>query len=330
MENPVVLVTGATGIVGSALMAHLRRAFPSHTIVPLSRTGAVPADLCRPDFGLQPERILEMQSRTAVIVHCAAATRFNLPIEEARAINVEGTRRMLGFAVGCPRLEQFAHVSTLYIAGRRSGWVREQPLDHEDGYFNTYEQSKHEAEQIVLAESSRLPVAIYRLSSVVPSGSRRGHIHQVLRLAPHCAGFPMIPADPGVPVDIIGAEWAARALAFLLRQTFHSGQVLNICAGLADSLTVKELIDLALEAWEQQTGRALNRPRLVSLPEYERFGGRGMEPLMTFLPHLSVSQPFDGGSTRRLLDDAGIRPAPVRELLDQALAQHFLPPGVLS
>ena len=46
----------------------------------------------------------ELARRVSTIVHCAASVSFSLPLDEARAINLEGTRRMLEFAeLACER-----------------------------------------------------------------------------------------------------------------------------------------------------------------------------------------------------------------------------------
>lgn len=329
--DPLIIVTGASGIVGSALIPPLRESYPSHALALITRSpSGVRADICQVDLGLDRHVAATLKARTTAIIHCAAETRFNQPIEQARRVNVEGVRRMLDFAQQCPRLEQFAHVSTLYIAGRRPGCVREEPLRHNDGYFNTYEQSKHEAEDVVLAESERLPVAIYRLSSVVGSHSRRGHVHQVLRLVPYCSEFPVIPGDPDTPVDLIEAGWAGRALAFLMRQPFSTGRILHICAGEADSLGVQDLIDFTFDIFERTRSRRLDRPRLIPLAAFERSCTRALSSLMTFLPHFGVAQPFDPGQARSILASAGLNPRPVREFLARVMTDEFRPAEVLS
>jgi len=44
-----------------------------------------------------------------MIVHCAASVSFGLSLEQARAINVEGTRRMLELAGRAQYLELTTH-----------------------------------------------------------------------------------------------------------------------------------------------------------------------------------------------------------------------------
>jgi len=63
-----------------------------------------------------------------LVCHCAASISFDLPLEEARAINVEGTRAMLGLARAAGA-RRFVHVSTAYVAGTRPGDFGEDMLD---------------------------------------------------------------------------------------------------------------------------------------------------------------------------------------------------------
>ena len=94
-------------------------------------------------------------------MHCAASISFDLPLDEARAINVEGTREIIGFAreaKNAGRLDRFIHVSTAYVAGITEGTFRERQLDAGQEFRNTYEQTKWEAEHVVNDASDLNPV----------------------------------------------------------------------------------------------------------------------------------------------------------------------------
>lgn len=335
-HRPLAVVTGGTGIVGSALVQRLATDLPDYHIVVLTRkpdrAETVFADLERPDLGLDRETALHLQNRATLIVHCAADTRFNLTLEQARLTNVEGTRHMLDFARQCERLTQFAHISTLYVAGRREGLVPEAPLRHDAGYVNTYEQAKHEAEELVLAEASRMPVGIYRLSSVVDEAGTGGHFRQVIRFVPWGEHFPFFPADPSVPVDLISSEWTARVLSLLIARSFVPGCVRHICAGAAGSLPVGAVMDRAFRAYEASAGSPVRRPRLVSMARFEPLHRRlpagsrlrrALASLMTFIPHLSIPQPFDTTKTSELLAGIGAPRADMNSLLSRVLADQF-------
>src|SRR5918996_3116643 len=80
------------------------------------RVVAFAADLTQPRLGLGARRRDEIAEHVGEIIHSAASVSFTLPLEEARSINLEGTRRMLALASECNALTRFAHVSTAYVA----------------------------------------------------------------------------------------------------------------------------------------------------------------------------------------------------------------------
>ena len=98
-----------------------------------------------------------------VVCHCAASITFDLPLEEAREINVEGTRAMLELARAAGA-RRFVHVSTAYVAGTYSGGSPRTCSGTE--FRNTYEQTKCEAERVV-GEVADMEVAIARPSIVM-------------------------------------------------------------------------------------------------------------------------------------------------------------------
>jgi nucleoside-diphosphate-sugar epimerase len=332
-DSPILAITGGTGVVGSALVQRLAVDLPHHRIILLTRRPervtapnrtAVFADLEQLDLGIDGNVRSLLQNQETIFIHGAADIRFNLPIEQAKRINTEGTRNVLDLARTCRRLRQFAHISTLYISGWREGSVGEEPLRHEAGYVNTYEASKHEAEDLVLAEAGRIPVGIYRLSSVIDRYGNNGHFRQVIRFVPWSDQFPFFPADRVVPVNLIGSKWAARALSALIGQHFIPGCIRHVCA--SDALSVGVIIDRIFCA------AAVRKPVLVSLAEFDRLHrrlpsdshvSRALASLMMFIPHLSIAQPFDCKISAQLLERSGV-PAPDTEsLLSGVLAEEF-------
>src|SRR5215218_4465743 len=62
------------------------------------RVRVVRADLEQDRLGLDPDAYERLAAQTSAVIHGAASVSFTLPLDEARAINVEGTRRMLDLA----------------------------------------------------------------------------------------------------------------------------------------------------------------------------------------------------------------------------------------
>ncbi len=130
---------------------------------------AVRGDLLAPGLGLSVkdrERLIGSVDR---IIHCAASISFELPLAEAREINVEGVARVIELAreiAAGGSLRRLVHVSTAYVSGRHAGEFGEEDLDVGQEFRNTYERSKNEAEQL-LRGAEDLPLAMARPSIVV-------------------------------------------------------------------------------------------------------------------------------------------------------------------
>jgi nucleoside-diphosphate-sugar epimerase len=352
-DGPALFLTGATGFVGGGLLKRLLATRPDRRVILLVRhpdqvaalashpqVSAVLGDLTRAHLGLDRAARQRLERSVTEVLHCAAVTQFGLPLETARAVNTEGTRQVLELARRCRTLARLAYVSTVYVAGRTSGAIAEAPARRSaDGFCNTYQQSKHEAEALVLDAMADVPAAIYRLSSIV-GDSRTGrvqqwnHVHQLMRLFPQNI-LPIIPADPAAPVDLIATDWAIPALAHLFDERFVAGDIAQICAGREASLTVRELIDLTGRAYEHHPlgthGPPIRVPDLVPLSEFEayverhrhtkdRLFGELLRILSYFLPHLGIYQAFDNRMTLKSLHDSGLEIPPIREYYERIVA----------
>ncbi len=252
----------------------------------------VQGDLANPRFALDDYR-----DEVTEIVHSAAAVRFDLPLAAARAINTEATGRLLDFARRAPKLRKFTHVSTVYVMGDDEGELPEAPY-RAATYPNTYEQSKAEAEELVLKAAADLPVQIVRLSSIAGHSqtgvvTQFNHVHQLIRLFPKRL-FPIAPGRPDLPVDLIADDWVVAALWHLHEYGFAPGSIAHLSAGPGAAMQLGEMLRLCSEVYECAA------PELVPLDEFDRFmkrrlgglTGRLMEALGLFLPHLGRDQRF--------------------------------------
>ena len=254
-----LLLTGATGFVGMELLARLVKA-PAASAEPVwaliradddahatrrlhetllsvfgavepyaGRVTAIAGDLERPGLGIDPM----LAETVSEIIHGAASVSFELALDRSRAINLEGTRRVLMFARRCPRLRRLTYISTAYVAGRHRGVFGEDDLDVGQRFRNPYERSKFEAEGLVRASAAAgLPVTIVRPSIVV--GDRHSGwtasfnvLYWPLRSLAKGA-YPILPARRGAPVDVVSVDYVADAICALHRMpaaeggTFHS------------------------------------------------------------------------------------------------------------
>lgn len=289
-------------------------------------------DLTLPQLGLDDAQIGKLRSSVVEVIHCAAETRFSLPLDESRATNVAGTRNLLNLVGTFGRLDKFAYISTVYVAGRREGRIPEEAISAPPAFTNSYQQSKFEAERIVLQYANQMPVAIFRLSSIIgdsQTGSVKqfNFVHHLLRLFPRNV-LPIIPGNPNAPMDLIPSDWVIPALACLFDKHFLPGGILHLCAGIESSLTLSEMIELTSDIFEShpQANRwkPIRVPVMVSLAEYEDFvkerlraGDRLLKELLRvldfFLPQLAFYQEFENQHTANLLAGSGLGFPPIRD-----------------
>ncbi|KAI8469683.1 MAG: male sterility protein-domain-containing protein [Monoraphidium minutum] len=141
-----VLLTGATGYIGSLVLEKLLRSTAVGTVFVLlrPRRGVAPADrlaallggplfhlldpadaaarvvaiqgdLLAPGLGLSPEHEAELTASVDTVIHSAADIRLDAHIHTTLAANFLGTRAVLALAGRMPRLASLLHIATAYV-----------------------------------------------------------------------------------------------------------------------------------------------------------------------------------------------------------------------
>jgi thioester reductase-like protein len=269
------------------------------------RVRAVRGDVTQPGMGLD-SRWSELAEEAHAVLHCAASISFDLPLPEARAINVDGTSRVLDFAIEAQArggLERFLHVSTAYVSGRHEGAFRERQLDTGQTFRNTYEQTKADAEQIV-SMARELGPAIARPSIVMgESDSGWTPAFNVLYwpMQAYSRGlFKELPALPTGRVDIVPVDYVADALVHLLDR--REAGVFNLVAG-RNASTVDELTTLAAEYFGKPV------PPFVDPVDPDDPDNHDS----VYVPYFDMRVVFDDARARSVLVPAGIEAPPLRD-----------------
>ncbi|MEM6366001.1 MAG: SDR family oxidoreductase, partial [Planctomycetota bacterium] len=194
-----LLMTGATGMVGSTTLAHLLRLGVHCSVLVRSKHGHSPAsrlesilrrfetawaarlprpdvfdfDLVTPEQGADARLLKRQAGRWDAMLHCAANLSFapasQSPCNEPYRTNVGGTESVLSLVrdLKIPRLH---HVSTAYVCGQREGRVFENENDIGQSFANDYEHSKSIAESKVTKAAAECwfdTLTIYRPSIVI-------------------------------------------------------------------------------------------------------------------------------------------------------------------
>ena len=300
MAEEAIFITGATGLLGTEVVAQLLQTTDRRIYV-LVRAGsdAEAANRltslwwdCQPLAAAVGHRVMPVvgditQTLTNIphdvthVIHCAAETGVQKSRDELWRINVEGTRHVVAMAEGLPHLQRFTYVSTAYVAGTRSGRIMEELSDSQHAvpathFYSLYEQSKAEAEGIV--RSSSLPVIICRPGMIVgnsTTGRTRNFntVYYVLKLMLQ-GKLPVLPVSRQQTVNVVPVDYVARLVSELTLNPSAAGHTFHLTAP-ADSLPqVGELVE-AVRAWAQdQLHIHVPKPVYLPLPFLRSIGRR--------------------------------------------------------
>ncbi|MFI9630885.1 amino acid adenylation domain-containing protein [Streptomyces sp. NPDC052042] len=239
-----VLLTGATGFVGTHLLAQLLRATDAEVVCAVRaaspeaalervlsaletaglalppdqrhRVTGLPADLSRPRLGLREERWNVLGSAVDAIVHNGAAVSVVRDYTALRPANTHSTHDLLRLAA--PRRIPLHYVSTLSVGpprALRAEFTESFLLAHE-GLRYGYQQTKWSSERLLEQAAERgLPVTVHRLGRVVgPIGAgqvnRQDFLWTVLRAGVPAGLLPDLFAEESwTPADRVAAEIVA-------------------------------------------------------------------------------------------------------------------------
>jgi len=282
----------------------------------------VEGHLGAPDCGLSGASVRRLRDRIGTVIHCAGDTTF-FPeaIAPFRAAHVDGPRALLERLSG-GRLRHFAHLSTAYVCGARSGTVLESEGDVGQGFHNPYEHTKLESEAAIRETGRRLgvDVRIFRPSVVVgpapatPGGSPSKLLFELIRMAwalAQAAGG----SDVGVRVamapagrfNIVPIEYVADAVVLLAEHPDAAGQTFHLT--VLDPPSNTEMLAMITQRLGLH-GVSLVDPCAGPLAAPSPLESTIERMLAGYREYLSQDIRFDDSNARRLLDACGL-PRPV-------------------
>jgi nucleoside-diphosphate-sugar epimerase len=262
----IVLLTGASGVVGRAV---LRRLCDFDVVCLVHRSPVcgpnvtvVSGDIATPMFGLAERAYMDLAARVDAVIHCAAVTDFNRADGSLEATNVAGTAHVAAFAAAAKAV--LYHVSTAFVHTTVAGDRGRAAIG--------YASSKSAAEEVV--RSSGVPHVILR-PSVVIGDSDTGEIaafqglHQVV--AGLFAGIvPVIPFDSRWPIDFVPVDVVADAIACVVENRVSEGEFW-VSAGEA-ALSLDQGVAVVVE-FARSLGVSIDMPRFVPPEMFDRLIG---------------------------------------------------------
>jgi nucleoside-diphosphate-sugar epimerase len=261
-----VLLTGASGVVGRAVLRRLRD-FDVVCLVHRSPVcgpdvTTVRGDIAEPMFGLAERAYAELAARVDAVIHCAAVTDFNRVDGSLEATNITGTEHVAAFAAAAGAV--LYHVSTAFVHTTVDGDRGRTAIG--------YAASKLAGEKVV--RSGGVAHVIFR-PSVVIGDSVTGEIAAFQGLYQVAAGMfagivPMIPFEPSWPIDFVPADVVADAIARAVENRMSEGEfwlsagekALRLDAGVA------VVVELA-----RDLGVSIDAPRFVPPEMFDRLIG---------------------------------------------------------
>lgn len=284
----------------------------AETGVPAEYFSIVEGDITKPDLGLTQADLQRARAETRTVFHLAAAYDLAVAPEVGQLVNVQGTQNVNEFAKSIASLRRYHYVSTCYVAGRRTGLIREAELEHTAGFRNHYEETKYLAELSVEALKTEMPVTIHR-PAVVVGDSRTGetakydgiyYLIHYLRRWP--GGLTLLNiGNSKVSLNLVPVDFVIAAMVALANDERAIGSTVQIADPAP--LTTEQLFD---EIAKTLGGRKswMTVPRNLVYPVLMAPGA----PKITGLPHSAVpyfflEQTYDTSRVQELLAPHDIR-----------------------
>jgi nucleoside-diphosphate-sugar epimerase/uncharacterized membrane protein len=272
-ERDLVLITGASGFIGSALIRELGERY---RIVGLDRAGPPdpppPAEVV--DFDLSTDEGVasaldevrrRFGSRIASVIHLAAYYDVSgEPNPLYEKITVEGTRRLIDALQGF-EVEQFVYASTMLVHKPTSRPDERISEDSPIGPAWAYPESKVRTEAVLGAHRKQISVVFLRIAGVYEDGGRSPFLaEQIARIYEHRLTSHFYPGMLCAAQSFVHRDDLADAVLRLVEKRGELPAELPLLVGEPDPPGYAEIQDIVGQELHGEGWRTVRIPKPVA------------------------------------------------------------------
>lgn len=293
-------ITGATGVLGSAIVRELLGMTSAVKLILLIRArdenmlrqriewlvkflnidatrivdkvAFIRGDVELGNLGLSRHEFMNLGASVTHIIHSAASVHMNLPLERARRAAVGATENILQLARLCKQngiLKKMEVISTVGVGGRWQGPLPERWITEPRVFHNTYEQSKAEAELVLERHAAKgFPITVHRPSMIVGDSKtgRTPHFQIFYYLIEFVAGrrtWGFLPDLSQKYVDLIPVDFVAQIIVWSSSTPQTTGRILHLCAGSQFATPLRKTRAIAHTKFKEKN---ILTPKGITLP----------------------------------------------------------------
>ena len=273
----------------------------------LSRVRTVEGEITQPLWDINSEELTRLRKQTDLFIHCAASTSF-VDVASCEAMNVNGVRNMLEVVDGCENLKKLVHFSTATLCGYKPDSVvkeEESPSDKHK-HVVAYTRSKAQAEKILWANKSKLPLLVLRPSITMARGTNDPKQARLFLWSLWAIDqLPFVPVRADSHIDIVSLDFVVNSTMLLIAKGDDlAHDCYNLSAGEKYSATAGQINDAILPV-AKDGGTEFIPPEQWTDSHEQVIEEQGLGTLyqsLLYLPFINMNMIYDN---TRLIEELG-------------------------
>ncbi|MDD3984310.1 MAG: SDR family oxidoreductase [Methanobacterium sp.] len=277
----------------------------------------VNGNITKENLGLNSYEYNFLLNNITHIIHAAADIRLNMPLDDLRKVNVQGTLNLLKFAEDINKnhdIKRFSYLSKAYVAGGQKDIIFEDILTDEYGFLSNYERSKYEGELKV--RNSNLPVSIFRPGMII-GDSKTGYIktfntiYVLIRLYLNNQ-LHLLPVSKDSKLNIVPVDYVAESVVKLTFDKNTENKTFHLTAPYSSLPTIEDFLyyiqDWTLTNMNIKLSKpfflpiSLLNPKIVTILKYLGQNSEGLgKTIVELAPYMNEDRKFSRDNTQKFL-----------------------------